>query len=91
MHKQCPVSYKNLYAYGLTTRYIITVIPSVCVRTYVLVMDVLRYLVGLYLLVFSWITYLLVAMYWYLLVLAYLLIYLHTYLDILVRSYSYAS
>ena len=69
VHRQCPVSYNNSYAYGLTTLYIIAVIvdPSVGLCTYVLVMDVLSYLVGLYLLVLTWITYLLVRMYWYLL------------------------
>ena len=87
MHRQCPVSYNNSYAYGLTTRYIITVIvdPPVGLCTYVLVMDVLSYLVGLYLL--GLLTYIRTCMYWYLLglltyvlVLTYLLTYLATYL-----------
>ena len=65
MQRQCPVSYNNSYAYGLTTRYIITVIVDlpIVLCTYVLVMDVLSYFVGLYLLVLTWITYLLVLTY----------------------------
>ena len=61
MHRQCPVSYNNSYAYGLTTRYIITVIVNTPVGlcTYVLVMDVHSYLVGLYLL--GLLTYVLVC------------------------------
>ena len=92
MHRQCPVSYNNSYAYGLTTCYIIAVIvdPPVSLCTYVLVMDVLSYMVGLYLLVLTWITYLLVCTGTYLdylLVLTYLLTYfilLLTYLLVLI-------
>ena len=94
MHRQYPVSYNNSYAYGLTAHYIITVIvdPPVGLCTYVLVMDVLSYLVGLYLLVLTWITYLRTCMYWYLLGLLtylYLLTYLRSYLFIYLLTCTY--
>ena len=71
MHKQCPVLYNNSYSYGLTTRYIITVIP-----TYVHTCNGCTLLLRWIVLVLSWVTYLLVAMYWYLLILTYLRTYL---------------
>ena len=67
MHRQCPVSYNNSYAYGLTSRYIITVIIDMPVSlcTYVLVMDVHSYLVGshlrTYLYLLGLLTYVLVC------------------------------
>ena len=65
MHRQCPVSYNNSYAYDLTTRYIVTVIvdPPIGLCTYVLVMDILSYLVGLYLLICTYLDYLLTYLY----------------------------
>ena len=87
MHRQCPVSYNNSYAYSLTTYIIIVIVdpPSVSACTYLDVRTGCTYLVGLYLLVLTWITYLLVftdtyldylRTYLYLLVLTYLLTYL---------------